>query len=76
MGLFEDSLLSRENNKNSNKNGGKIEFKDLIISFASLMSITGYESYDKDKIDKLVEDIQKQVYNSLDQEISSKEIGL
>ena len=27
------------------------------------------------KIDKLVEDVQKQVYNSLDQEISSKEIG-
>ena len=27
------------------------------------------------KIDKLVEDIQKQVYNSLDQEISSKKIG-
>ncbi len=27
------------------------------------------------KIDKLVEDIQKQVYNSLDQEITSKEIG-
>ena len=27
------------------------------------------------KIDKLVEDVQKQVYNSLDQEVSSKEIG-
>ena len=27
------------------------------------------------KIDKLVEDVQKQVYNSLDQEITSKEIG-
>ena len=27
------------------------------------------------KIDNLVEDIQKQVYNSLDQEITSKEIG-
>ncbi len=27
------------------------------------------------KIDKLVEDIKKQVYNSMDQEISSKEIG-
>ncbi len=27
------------------------------------------------KIEKLVEDIQKQVYNSLDQEITSKEIG-
>ena len=27
------------------------------------------------KIDKLVEDIQKQVYNSLDQEVTSKEIG-
>ncbi len=27
------------------------------------------------KIDKLVEDVQKQVYNSLDQEVTSKEIG-
>lgn len=27
------------------------------------------------KIDKLVDDITKQIYNSLDQEISSKEIG-
>ena len=27
------------------------------------------------KIDKLVEDIKKQVYNSLEQEISSKRIG-
>ena len=27
------------------------------------------------KIDKLVDDIQKKIYNSLDQEISSKEIG-
>lgn len=27
------------------------------------------------KIDKLCEDIQKQVYNSMEQEISSKEIG-
>ena len=34
-----------------------MEFKDLIISFASLMSVTGYESYDKDKLDLLVENI-------------------
>ena len=27
------------------------------------------------KIDKLVEDVQKQVYNTLDQEVTSKEIG-
>ena len=27
------------------------------------------------KIDKLVEDVKKQVYNSLNQEITSKEIG-
>jgi transcriptional repressor NrdR len=27
------------------------------------------------KIDKLVEDVQKQVYNSLNQEVTSKEIG-
>ncbi len=27
------------------------------------------------KIDKLVEDVQKQVYNSLEQEVSSKKIG-
>jgi len=34
-----------------------MEFKELIISFASLMSITGYESYDKDKLNALVEGI-------------------
>ena len=27
------------------------------------------------KIDKLVEDIKKQIYNSLDQEVTSKQIG-
>ena len=39
-----------------------MEFKDLIISFASLMSITGYESYDADKLDSLVSDIFDETY--------------
>jgi len=34
-----------------------MEFKDFIISFASLMSVTGYESYDADKLNSLVSDI-------------------
>jgi len=34
-----------------------MEFKDFIISFASLMSVTGYESYDADKLDSLIFDI-------------------
>ena len=57
------------------KNGGNREafdpgkIKSGIIKACEKRPVPMY------KIEKLVEDIQKQVYNSLDQEITSKEIG-
>ena len=57
------------------KNGGNREafdpskIKNGIIKACEKRPVPMY------KIDKLVEDVQKQVYNSLDQEVTSKEIG-
>ena len=57
------------------KNGGNREafdpgkIKSGIIKACEKRPVPMY------KIDKLVEDVQKQVYNTLDQEITSKEIG-
>ena len=57
------------------KNGGNREafdpgkIKSGIIKACEKRPVPMY------KIDKLVEDVQKQVYNTLDQEVTSKEIG-
>ncbi|MBO5888792.1 MAG: transcriptional repressor NrdR [Clostridia bacterium] len=57
------------------KNGGNREafdpgkIKSGIIKAGEKRPVPMY------KIDKLVEDVQKQVYNTLDQEVTSKEIG-
>ena len=57
------------------KNGGNREafdpgkIKSGIIKACEKRPVPMY------KIDKLVKDVQKQVYNTLDQEVTSKEIG-
>lgn len=57
------------------KNGGTREMFDAGKIKSGIIKACEKRPVPMFKIDKLVEDIQKQVYNSLDQEITSKEIG-
>ncbi len=57
------------------KNGGAREMFDAGKIKSGIIKACEKRPVPMFKIDNLVEDIQKQVYNSLDQEITSKEIG-
>lgn len=57
------------------KNGGNREAFDTGKIKSGIIKACEKRPVPMYKIDKLVEDIQKQVYNTLDQEITSKEIG-
>ncbi|MBE5743216.1 MAG: transcriptional repressor NrdR [Clostridiales bacterium] len=57
------------------KNGGTREMFDAGKIKSGIIKACEKRPVPMFKIDNLVEDIQKQVYNSLDQEITSKEIG-
>ena len=57
------------------KNGGTREMFDAGKIKNGIIKACEKRPVPMFKIDNLVEDIQKQVYNSLDQEITSKEIG-
>ena len=57
------------------KNGGTREMFDAGKIKSGIIKACEKRPVPMFKIDNLVEDIQKQVYKSLDQEITSKEIG-
>ena len=57
------------------KSGGNREMFDPSKIKSGIIKACEKRPVPMFKIDKLVEDIQKQVYNSLDQEVTSKEIG-
>lgn len=57
------------------KNGGNREAFDSGKIKSGIIKACEKRPVPMYKIDKLVEDVQKQVYNSLDQEVTSKEIG-
>ena len=57
------------------KNGGKRQTFDAGKVKNGIIKACEKRPVPMAKIDKLVEDIKKQVYNSLEQEISSKRIG-
>ena len=57
------------------KNGGNREVFDPSKIKSGLIKACEKRPVPMFKIDKLVEDVQKQVYNTLDQEVTSKEIG-
>ena len=57
------------------KSGGNREMFDPSKIKSGIIKACEKRPVPMFKIDNLVEDIQKQVYNSLDQEVTSKEIG-
>ena len=57
------------------KNGGNREAFDPGKIKSGIIKACEKRPVPMFKIDNLVEDIQKQVYNTLDQEVTSKEIG-
>lgn len=57
------------------KNGGNREVFDPGKVKSGIIKACEKRPVPMYKIDKLVEDVQKQVYNALDQEVTSKEIG-
>lgn len=57
------------------KNGGNREAFDPVKIKNGIIKACEKRPVPMYKIDKLVEDIQKQVYNSLEQEVTSKQIG-
>ena len=57
------------------KNGGNREVFDPSKIKSGIIKACEKRPVPMYKIDKLVEDVQKQVYNTLDQEVTSKEIG-
>ncbi|MBO5851794.1 MAG: transcriptional repressor NrdR [Clostridia bacterium] len=57
------------------KNGGNREVFDPSKIKSGIIKACEKRPVPMFKIDKLVEDVQKQVYNTLDQEVTSKEIG-
>ncbi len=57
------------------KNGGNREVFDPVKVKSGIIKACEKRPVPMYKIDKLVEDVQKQVYNALDQEVTSKEIG-
>lgn len=57
------------------KNGGNREVFDPAKVKSGIIKACEKRPVPMYKIDKLVEDVQKQVYNALDQEVTSKEIG-
>ncbi len=57
------------------KNGGNREAFDPSKIKSGIIKACEKRPVPMYKIDKLVEDVQKQVYNTLDQEVTSKEIG-
>ena len=57
------------------KSGGNREIFDPSKVKSGIIKACEKRPVPMFKIDNLVEDIQKQVYNSLDQEVTSKEIG-